>query len=101
MKTRGDLREAELVQTGLWKQRHESPCPPHPHPAALPSPLPLFFPGTLSKPAWQKLERKESTFVNNVKTIDPVEKTITFDNDETIDLLSRNHLKEVKKYFNI
>lgn len=39
--------------------------------------------------------------MNNVKTIDPVEKTITFDNDETIDLLSRNHLKEVKKYFNI
>lgn len=36
--------------------------------------------------------------MNNVKTIDKKEKIITFINDDTIDLLSRNYLKELNKY---
>ena len=36
--------------------------------------------------------------MNNVKTVDTKEKIITFINDEQIDLLSRNHIKDVNKY---
>jgi len=39
--------------------------------------------------------------MNNVKTIDKEEKIITFVNDDTIDLLSRNYLKELKKYIKL
>ena len=38
--------------------------------------------------------------MNNVKTIDPKEKVITFNNNKTINLLSRNHTKEVLNYGN-
>lgn len=36
--------------------------------------------------------------MNNVKTINPKERKIIFKNEKSIDLLSRNHLKEIKKY---
>lgn len=36
--------------------------------------------------------------MNNVKTIDTKGKIITFVNNETIDLLSRNYLKDIKEY---
>lgn len=36
--------------------------------------------------------------MDNVKTIDKKEKVITFINGDTIDLLSRNYLKELKEY---
>ena len=36
--------------------------------------------------------------INNVKTIDKEDKIITFVNNDKIDLLSRNYLKELKKY---
>ena len=35
---------------------------------------------------------------NNVKTIDTKEKIITFVNGDYVDLLSRNHLKDIKEY---
>ena len=36
-----------------------------------PHPFLLIFPDTLSKSAWQKLERKESTFINTLKVQPP------------------------------
>lgn len=36
--------------------------------------------------------------INNVKIIDTKDKIITFINNESIDLLSRNHLKDIKMY---